>query len=128
MLRVIFLMSVSVLAGCANSGLTCAPNGTCWPANHQPVNAARIVTVPDIDAADALCRPAVAQQWTVKPSATIYACALLLRSSGPVIVLPERLPDRLLAAGWSVDLLRAYEQANVDGVTDYSRNKVTSRK
>lgn len=119
-----YVLASLLLAGCAGN-TTCAPNGTCWPADHQPVREARIVTVPDTAAADALCHPAVTQQWQVKPSATIYACALLLRSSGPVIVLPERLPDRLVKAGWSVDLLRQYEQANVDGVTDYSRNKVT---
>lgn len=105
-----------------------APNGTHWPLNHEPVKDTRLIWVKDIVEAAKYCTPSLKDQWDFKPYAKILACTIGKDFPRPFLVLPKTLPDWAIKEGWTVDLLKRYEQANADGVTTYAKDGPARRK
>lgn len=105
-----------------------APNGTYWPKNHVPVKDTRILWKDDITEVAKYCGPALNHDWTIGSGASILACMVGRELPQPFLVLPRTLPQWALDEGWTVDLLRRYEQANADKVTVYPKNGPAKRK
>lgn len=103
------------------TGLTCAPNGTCWPANYQPVKDVRIIKLHP-DRVNDTCGILLDGQWQLQPGKRYLACAVLTKTPSPIIYLPTHLRQANKDEGWTLELLEQYERANADGVTIYPDN------